>query len=722
MGEFLHRIGQFAVRRRWAVAVAWVGLLVVVGICAGAFAGTESNSFSIPGTESQRAIDLLAQKFPGSGGADARVVVAAPPGTTLSDPRYRQAEQDALAAVAKAPQVIAVSGFAQTTVSKNGRIAFGDIHYAVTVDKVSSQAKSALEAIAARVQKSGLEVEFSGGVISTTSAEGNNDLYGILIAFVVLAITFGSLAAAGMPLLMALIGVGVGLLGINALSGVIALSSTAPTLALMLGLAVGIDYTLFIVSRYRANLRDGMDREDAITLANATAGGAVLFAGLTVVIALAGLSVVGIPFLTVMGLAAAGTVAVTVMIALTLVPAALAILGPRINAAQVWPPKSRRATAATRAGFGERWARIVTARPWITVIASVAVVAVLALPALDLQLGLPDNSSKPTSSTERRAYDLLTEGFGAGFNGPLTLVVYTPSHLDVAGVAAEAVTALQSAPDVAAVSPPVLNQTGDIAIVQVTPKSSPASEQTKALVAQIRAAARTVQKQIGIEAFVTGTTASNIDVSSKLSSALPEFVVLIVVLALVLLAVVFRSILVPVKAVVGFLLSIAASLGITVWVFQQGHLGSLLKVPTAGPIVSFLPVLLVGILFGLAMDYEVFLVSRVREDYVHHHDPDAAIINGMHHSARVITAAGLIMISVFGSFIFGDDIVIKSIGLSLAVGVAVDAFIVRMTLVPAVLKLLKHLAWALPGWLDRLLPHLDIEGTALEGGREPTDG
>jgi RND superfamily putative drug exporter len=693
--------------------VGWVFVLAVLGGLAAAFSGPTSNSFSIPGTESQRAIDLLAKKFPGTGGADARVVVAAPAGHTLAEPKYVAAAKASLALVAKAPQVIAVTPFAQAVVSKNQRIGFVDVHYAVSVDKVSQRAKDALQAAAKPAIAAGLEVEYSGGVISTTTTEGNNDLYGVLIAFVVLTITFGSLVSAGMPLLVAIFGVGVGLLGISALSGVVDLSSTAPTLALMLGLAVGIDYTLFILSRHRQQVRGGMDVQDSIALATATAGGAVVFAGLTVVIALSALSVVGIPFLTVMGLAAAATVAVTVVLSLTLLPAVLSLLGPRITKGRIGFLARRQERAAGRPGWGERWSGLVTAKPWLTVIACVVGIGIIALPTLDLELGLPDDSSKPTSTTERRAYDLLTTGFGAGFNGPLTLVVSAPGHTDIAAIAAQALPLLRKASDVASVSAPVPNKAGDVAIIQVTPDSSPASQQTKDLVAGIRAAAATVRKQSGVIAYVTGTTASNIDVSAKLSSALPVFLIVIVGLAIILLMLVFRSVLVPIKAVVGFLLSIAASFGVTVWVFQQGHLEHLFKVETAGPVVSFLPILVVGILFGLAMDYEVFLVSRIREDYVHHHDPSAAIRGGMANSARVVTAAALIMTSVFGSFIFGDNAVIKSLGLALAFGVLVDAFVVRMTLVPAILKLLGHSAWALPKWLDRLLPDLDLEGSKL---------
>jgi RND superfamily putative drug exporter len=720
VGERLYRIGAWSARRRRRVVVAWLLILVVLGGVGAAFARSPSDSFSVPGTQSQRALDLLTEKFPGTGGATARVVVAAPPGHKLTEPQYQNLAATTIAAVRKAPQVLSVGD--TPTMSKDERVVFDDVNYAVPVDQVSEGAKAALEAALAPVRAAGLEVEFSGGVIATAEKAGNTELYGVLVAFLVLTITFGALVAAGLPLLTAAIGVGTGLLGIQALSSVVSLSSTAPTLALMLGLAVGIDYTLFILSRHRQQLRAGMAMDESIAMATATAGGAVVFAGLTVVMALCGLAVTGIPFLTVMGLGAAGTVAGVVVIAITLVPALLAMLGHRIENGRLGF-LARRQDEVTTGGqnFGRRWSRIATAKPWLTVVAVVGCVVVVSLPLKNMNLGLPDDATKPTSTTERRAYDLLASGFGPGFNGPLTLVVYAPGHTDVATLAAKGATALQTVPDVAAVSAPIPNKAGDLAILSVTPNSGPSSTATKALVAQIVTAAERIKQQTGVEAYVTGTTAINIDVSDKLGHALPLFLALIVLLALFLLLLVFRSILVPIKAVVGFLCSLGVSMGLTVWVFQEGHLGSLFHVEATSPVISFLPILLIGILFGLAMDYEMFLVTRVREEYVHHGDAEAAIEAGMGLSARVVTAAGLIMTSVFASFILGDNVVIKSIGFALAIGVLVDAFVVRMTLVPAVLKLLGDRAWALPGRLDRILPNLDIEGAELTKAREVSD-
>jgi RND superfamily putative drug exporter len=711
VANFLYRLGAASARRRWLVLGAWAVILVAVGVSAAALSKPTTSAITIPGTESQRAIELLASKFPGTGGASARIVVAAPPGHDLTEPAYASLAAGALTALGKGPQVISVSGFSEATLSADKRIVFADVQYAVPVEDVTQQSKDALENVAAPARAAGLQVEFSGGVIATTEKQGNSELYGAIVAYLVLVLTLGGLMIAGMPLLNALVGIGVGMLGIQVISGFVTLSSTAPALATMLGLAVGIDYALFIVSRHRQQLRAGMAIDESIATATATAGSAVVFAGVTVVIALCGLSVAGIPFLAVMGLCAAGTVAVTVLLALTLVPALLGLAGGRIV-------KSRIGFLTRRAEhkphpFGARWARIVTARPWLTVVACLLVVGTLALPVLHMRLGLPADNSKPASTTERRAYDLLTNGFGAGFNGPLTLVLSGPGRADMGSVAGEAVPLLRTDFDVAVASAPVTNKGGDVAILSVIPKSAPDSQQTKDLVNRIRVGAKQVLHESGVTAYVTGPTAFNIDVSDKLSGALVPFLALIVVLALLLLLLVFRSILVPIKAVAGFLLSLGAALGMVTFVFQQGHFGGLFNVEATGPVLSFLPILVIGILFGLAMDYEVFLVSRVREAYTQHGDAQRAIGDGMSASARVVTAAGLIMAAVFASFIFGGDIVIKSIGLALAVGVVVDAFIVRMTLVPAVLHLLGRGAWWLPGWLQRTLPDVDIEGARL---------
>jgi putative drug exporter of the RND superfamily len=708
MAVWLYRIGGWAFRRRWLVASAWLAVVVVMGVGATTFKGQTSDVFNVPGTESQRAIDLLNQKFPGTGGASARIVFAAPAGHTLDEARYRKLVGPTVALARKVPQTVAPATIGKNpTVSKDSKVAFADLNFAVPLPKITDATKAALQRVAGPARAAGLTVEFSGGVISTGGKAGaSSEFVGVLVALIVLLVMFGAFLPALLPLVSAGVGVAIATFGIEALSGFTTLSSTAPVLASMLGLAVGIDYALFIASRYRQHVTDGVEPTEAAGRAVATAGSAVVFAGITVVAALAGLLVVGLPFLSVMGLAAAVTVLIQVAIALTLLPALLGFAGRRATKGKQF--------AAARDNTGARWARLVTRRPWLALLGVVGVLGTVAFPITHLHLGLPGAESQSQTTTERRAYDLLTKGFGPGFNGPLTVVLDATGKKNPRAVAREAGKRLGTFEDVARASAPALNKTGDVAIISVTPNSGPSTQATKKLVSAIRTAAAPVQKKYGIAVLVTGTTALNIDVSNKLSSAMPVMLVLIVVLALVLLTLVFRSLLVPVKAVAGFLLTIGSALGLMTFVFQDGHLGSLIGIDTTSPIISFLPVIMIAILFGLAMDYQVFLVSRIRESYVHEGGATRSIVSGFRGSARVVTAAAIIMTSVFGSFIFGGDAVVKSIGLGLAFGVLADAFLVRMTLVPAVLALLGDRAWKLPRALDRLLPNIDIEGESLQ--------
>jgi RND superfamily putative drug exporter len=693
------------------VVIGWIAALALMAFAAASLHKPTSDAFNVPGTESQQALDLLDAKFPGAGGATARLVFAAPAGHTLNESRYRQVVQPTVELAQRVPQSVASGqAFKSTlTLSRDHRIAFADLHFLVPVDQLKDSTKAALDRVADPARRAGLEVEFSGGVTSSTSnSESKTEVIGLVVAFVILLVAFGTARAAVLPLVTALVGVALGMLGISAVSGLTTLNSTAPTLATMLGLAVGIDYSLFIVSRHRQQLIDGMAPGDSIALAVGTAGSAVCFAGLTVIIALVGVLVVGIPFLSVMGLAAAGTVLVQVVGALTLLPALLSFAGPRIAAGRHVQRENP---------MGARWARLVTRRPVITIVAVTALLGAIAIPAIQMRTGLPADNSKPKNSTEYRSYQLLAKGFGPGFAGPLLIVGDASSNPNPKQAITAAVNALGKLPNVAAVSPPAFNRDGKVAVVTVAPRSGPDSQETVDLVSQIRSRARQAAERYGIRGYVTGTTALNIDTSSKISAGLPVFLIVIVGLAMVLLALAFRSVAVPIKAVAGFLLTIASALGITTLVFQQGHGAGLLGVDSTSPIVSFLPVLLISILFGLAMDYEVFLVSRIRESYVEGDQPLPAIINGFRASARVVTAAALIMFSVFTAFIAGDNIVVKSIAFALAFGVLADAFLVRMTLVPAVLALLRDTAWKLPKRLDRHVPNLDIEGKALAESR-----
>jgi putative drug exporter of the RND superfamily len=722
VATYLYRLGGWAFDHRRRVLLAWVLVLGLVIASASAFSGTFSTKFEVPGTESQRAQDLLHEKYPGAGGASARVVYAAPKGEKLTDPDNKAAVMESVAKASKADDVSAViDPYKAKAISKDGRIGYADVIYPMPADEVHDPARDELERSAEPAKAAGLEVEFGGGLV-TDESEAGSEGAGIMIGFLVLAITLGSLVAAGLPLLTALIGVGIAVGGVTALTGAVELTETAPTLATMLGLAVGIDYALFILSRHRQSMGDGLEPREAAAQATGTAGSAVVFAGATVVIALVGLLVVNIPFLTVMGLAAAGAVIIAVLIATTLLPAMLGFAGKRVarvNRVLAFRPRGRK---PGREPASVRYARFVTRRPLVVVIVSVVGLAVVALPMMHMKLGLPDGGSKPTDNTERKAYNLLSEGFGPGFNGVLTVVVDAPKLAKdqqtqlATGVTKE----LAKFPNVAAVSPPAQNDSGDVTIVSVTPTSGPASDQTRDLVDHMREKADEIPERYGIEAYVTGTTALNIDTADTLAAALPKYIAVVVGLALLLLMVVFRSVLVPIKAATGFLLSIAASMGLVVWVFQDGNLADLFSVAQTGPIVSFLPVLLIGILFGLAMDYEVFLVSRMREAYVRSGDPREAIVTGYGQSGRVVTAAAVIMTGVFAAFLLDPDPVIKSIGLSLAFGVLADAFVVRLTLVPAVMALLGHTAWKLPHRLDRVVPDVDIEGERLVHGLSPT--
>ncbi len=531
----------------------------------------------------------------------------------------------------------------------------------------------------------------------------------MVIAAVVLVITFGSLVAAGMTLLTALAGVLAGMAGLFLVTSVVDVSSTAPILALMLGLAVGIDYSLFISSRHRSQLAEGMDEEESVARATATAGSAVLFAGATVVIALAGLSLVGVPFLTAMGLAAAATVLTAVLVALTLLPALLGFVGPR-----VLPRKIRKSGAVkTAPGFGFRWARLVTRLRVPIVAVGIIGLGVLALPTQDMRLALPDGASAATGTNQRVAYDLAAAAFGPGSNGPLVVVVKSDDPAKTGALVEQVLAKTKGLKDVAAVQPGPASTDGTTRLVTVIPTGGPASEQTADLVKNLRNVVHPLAS--GDEAIsVTGNTAVGVDVSNKLTAALPLYLIVVIGLSFLLLLLAFRSILVPLKATLGFLLTIGATFGITVAVFQKGWGASLLGVDSPGPLVSFLPIIMMGILFGLAMDYEVFIVSRVREEFVHGRHATEATIEGVGHGARVVTAAALIMAAVFAGFMFAPDPIIKTIGFGLTIGVLIDAFVVRMTLVPAVLTLLGDRAWFFPKWLDRITPKVDIEGDSLQ--------
>ncbi|MFF3160883.1 MMPL family transporter [Streptomyces sp. NPDC003273] len=730
MATFLYKLGRLAFRRRHFVALVWVALLTLAGVGAASAPPAGSTSFSIPGTEAQKAFDLLEQRYPGmsADGATARVVFKAPDGEKMTDKANKAAVNQAVTELSSGSEVASVADpYAGHAVSKDGTIAYASVKYKVSGMELEDSAKDALKDAAQNARETGLTVEIGGDALTATPETGSSEVIGIAIAAVVLVITFGSLLAAGFPLLTAIIGVGIGVSTIGALASALDLGSTTSILASMIGLAVGIDYALFIVSRYRAELTEGREREDAAGRAVGTAGSAVVFAGLTVVIALVGLSVVNIPMLTKMGVAAAGTVAIAVLIALTLIPALLGYAGRRIKPAG---EKSRLLGGGRtpkkpgRPNMGTRWASFVVRRPVAVLLLGVIGLGAAAIPAASLELGLPDDGSQPVSTTQRRAYDLLSEGFGPGFNGPLMVVVDAKGSDHPKAAFTEVGDEIKGLKDVVTVTPATPNKAGDTATITVVPDSKPSSVTTEDLVHAIRGKGADITSATDAKVLVTGSTAMNIDVSQKLNDALLPYLALVVGLAFLLLIVVFRSILVPLKAALGFLLSVTAALGAVVAVFQWGWLSGLMNVEETGPVMSMMPIFMVGVVFGLAMDYEVFLVTRMREAYVHGEKPQQAVVTGFKHGARVVTAAAVIMIAVFSGFIGSSESMVKMIGFGLAVAVLFDAFVVRMAIVPAVLALLGKRAWWLPKWLDRALPNVDVEGDGLrtdadrDAGRE----
>ncbi|MFC7309548.1 MMPL family transporter [Streptomyces monticola] len=738
MATFLYKLGRLAFRRRWLMTLLWVVILGGAGFAASTAAPPPADTFSMPGTESQKAFDLLEEKFPGASadGASARVVVRAPDGGKISAAGPRSEVGALLTELKKAPQVVSVSDpYATKAVSKDGTTAYALVSYDVAAPKVSAEAHDAFDDALAKARDGGLQAEAGGDAVPVDAAmSGTGEKIGLLISAIVLLLTFGSVIAAGMPLLTALIGVGIGISGITALGATLGLSGTTTTLAMMLGLAVGIDYALFIVSRYRAELTEGRERADAAGRAVGTAGSAVVFAGLTVIVALAGLAVVDIPMLTKMGLAAAGTVAVAVLVGLTLVPALLGFAPvkvlrrrdrARFSGKTLSPRKQRkqrkqreRVEAAARAekaarrkpNLGSRWASYVLRHPVAVLLVGVIGLGAMAVPAASLELGLPGEGTMAPDTTQRKAYDMLSDSFGDGFNGPLMITV---EGRDAASAAKTVGGRLAGMDGVAAVTPATSNKAGDTAILNVVPATGPTDARTEDLVRSIRARADGFRADTGAEVLVSGQTAMFIDFSQTLDDALLPYLALVVGLAFLLLMVVFRSVLVPLKAALGFLLSVAAALGAVVAVFQWGWLADVFGVDQPSPIMSTMPIFMIGVVFGLAMDYEVFLVTRMREAYVHGARPGEAVVTGFRYGGRVVAAAAAIMISVFSGFIMEDNDFIKMIGFGLAAAVLFDAFVVRMALVPALFALLGKSAWWLPRWLDRLLPDVDVEGEKL---------
>jgi RND superfamily putative drug exporter len=767
MATLLHRLGITAFRHWPRFIAGWLVLLIALGAFAAAFSKPLSENFTIPGIPSEEAADLQSELFVGSesafDAANVNVVVQAPDGATLDQPRWRQAIADLNADLAalpqqpEQPQIVGpvkqaaaieeqLVGAAQAAGAdeagleqsradaaalsplsedrRTGIITFEwDVESSADVEPTTLEA---LDEVMAEARESGLEVEANGpGTTGVPELGLASEAIGLAVALVVLVLTFGSLVAAGMPIFSAVFGVALGLTGVTAMTAFLEVDSSATILASMIGLAVGIDYTLFILARYRTELHHTDDRAEAVGVAVGTAGSAVVFAGLTVLIALAALAVVGIPFLTTMGLAAAATVFVAVLVALTLLPAVLGMFKSKAFAGRVRRYRPVHDEDGRVLNNGVRWARFVGRAPVALVLAVVVGLGALAIPLKDLQLAFPTDSTRPTDTTQRQASDLISDAFGPGREAPLLVVVdgrqvAEEERQAAFGEVATWAAGLDGVQNAQVVTTnATLTEDGTVtepatgALVQVLPEFGPEDSRATDLLEDMRAGEPGIEDATGTDTGVTGLTAITTDVSDRLADALPVYLAIVIGLAFLLLILVFRSVLVPLTATLGFLLSVLATLGATVAVFQQGAFGIL----EGQPIVSFMPIFLIGLVFGLAMDYQVFLVTRMREAHVHGMSTREAVVDGFRNSARVVTAAAAIMIAVFAAFVLQDDAVVKSMGFALAAAIVFDAFIVRMVLIPALLYLMDEKAWWMPAWLDKVLPNVDVEGEKLRRPR-----
>lgn len=714
MASVLARLGAWSFRRAWFVIIAW--LLACVAALGGAFAiGPDlREEFVIPGTESQAALDRLDAVFPEVAGASVQLVIHDPAGDIADFESEIGAVDDALRDIDGVENVLGPwDEYANDQVSADGAYARVTIQLNAGDEAVAQSLLDDIVAAGEPLGDEGLDYAFGGQVFEETSvAVSAMEIIGVVIAGVVLVITFGSFVAAGLPLISAVLGVGITMGLMLIVSAFVTISNSAPILALMTGLAVGIDYALFILFRHRTQLAHGEDPEGSAAHAVGTAGTAVVFAGVTVIVALLGLMVVGIPFLSVMGVGGAAAVAVAVCGAVTLLPAIMGVLGERMRP----KPGSRAAkvidkTASGRT-MGHGWVRFVTRVPALTIVAVVAVLGVASVPAFSLQLALPDNGDQPVGTGPRDAYEMLQAGFGEGSPGVIVVMADITQTTEIEDVLNGLRDDLADIPGVVNVGPGIPDSGLDTAIFQITSEFEPSSPETEAVVHALRDAAPELGEEYDVELSVTGMTAVAIDISERLATSIVPLGALVVGLAFVILMLVFRSLLVPLAAALGFVLSLMVAIGATVAAFQWGWVAPAVHME-AGPILSFMPVILMAVLFGLAMDYQVFLVAGMREAYVHGASPRDAVVKGFTVSARVVTAAALIMFFVFGMFVPEGAQMMKAIAFGLAVGVAVDAFVIRMTLMPALLALMGKSAWWLPKWLDRMLPSLDVEGEVL---------
>ena len=731
----MQSLAHWCVRHRLVVLLIWVAALLGASFASQAVGTAYSNSFSLPHTESTEAIALLQASAPAQAGDQEQIVFQTSDGKKISDPDVQASITAALDKVAAVPHVTKVASpytpeGALTQVSKDGTIAFATVTFDELAQNIGIPAAQHIVNTAKTADGHGLTVAVAGQVAETSNKQSfGGTLPGVILALIVLGLVFASLFAALLPILTALASLGTAIGVIGVLSHVLKMPVFSVELVLLIGLGVGVDYALFIVTRHRQGLVAGMDIESSIANAVNTSGRAVMFAGIIVCIALLGMFALGVTFLYGLAVAAAIGVAFTMIAALTLLPAFLGFIGPRVmsrkqrrNLAASGP----RVVGADSKGFWPRWADFIRNRPIIPAVVALLIVLTIAFPFFSLRLGSGDQGNDPTSTTTRQAYDMLAKGFGPGFNGPLQVVAVHKGTADTATldhVADE----IRKQPGVAAVSPPISLPPHDgeqVSLIIAYPTSAPQDAATTDLIDHLRTS--TIPAAVdgtGTTVYVGGNTAIFVDFARVLTSKLPLFIGLVVILSFLLLSAVFRSIVIPLTAAVMNLLSIGAAFGVMVAVFQWGWLGPAIGVSRPGPVDAFLPVMLFAILFGLSMDYEVFLVSRIHEEWLKSGDNKVAVRNGLAATGKTITAAALIMILVFGSFVLGGIRVIKEFGIGLAAGIFVDAFIIRMAVVPSLMFLFGDANWWFPKWLDRILPHLSVEDPddpiALDGAGDP---
>ncbi|MDQ1532730.1 MAG: putative drug exporter of the superfamily, partial [Actinomycetota bacterium] len=661
----LRNLALWCYRRRRTVLVTWLLVLIACVFVSKSIGGSYSQSLRLPGTESQKAADLLDADFPSHAGDSGQVVVAA---SDVRADAVKAKVSALLTAIGKVSGVADVvspySAGGARQIAADGKVAYATIDFTLGTGDIRQATTDRIVALAERARGADVRVELGGQMFETNGAPGGTAAIGLLAAVVILLLTFGSVLAMGLPIMIALFGIGTGLSLVALSSHLLSTPEFTTELASMIGIGVGIDYALFIVTRYRQGLHDGLEPEPAVVLAIDTAGRAVLFAGVTVMISLFGLFLMGVEFVRGLAAGTSLTVGLVMVASVTLLPAVLGFAGHAIDRLSV--PGRRRRENAHRTSMWFRWSRVVQRRPWPAAIAGLLILVVLAIPLFGMQLGFSDAGNNPKSTTTRQAYDLLARGFGAGFNGPLVLAAQLSPPGNVASLS-QLVTDVGHTPGVVAVSPPIASPSGSAAVIQVIPGSSPQSQQTVSLIHNLRKnVIPAALDGSATKVYVGGFTASGVDVSDRFSSRLVLFIGAVLSLSFLLLLAVFRSLLVPLKAVVMNLLSIGAAYGVVVTVFQHGHFGSLVGSNGTGPIAPFIPMMLFAIVFGLSMDYEVFLLSRIREEYDRTGNNALAVADGLAATARVITAAALIMITVFGSFILGDDQIVKLFGLGLA--------------------------------------------------------